>query len=123
MSLGLKPFNIVTLGKSLFPLSTDAYWFVTQYIGLLILSPFLVIMLRHLTYRQYIGLLIGGAFVCLAIIPDFPLGKRFHVAHGNSLISFALKGLIITLLFNLIYLLIFFKNHNFKFIVKKILNK
>lgn len=41
----------------------------------------------------------------------------------NSLISFALKGLIITLLFNLIYLLIFFKNHNFKFIVKKILNK
>ena len=89
MSLGLKPFNIVTLGKSLFPLSTDAYWFVTQYIGLLILSPFLVIMLRHLTYRQYIGLLIGGAFVCLAIIPDFPLGKRFHVAHGNSLISFA----------------------------------
>lgn len=89
MSLSLKSFNILTLGKSLFPISTDAYWFVTQYIGLLILSPFLAIMLRHLTYRQYVGLLIGGAFICLTIIPDFPLGKRFYVAHGNSLISFA----------------------------------
>ena len=76
MSLSLKSFNILTLGKSLFPISTDAYWFVTQYIGLLILSPFLAIMLRHLTYRQYVGLLIGGAFICLTIFPDFPLGKN-----------------------------------------------
>ena len=89
MSLGIIPFNIITIGKSFFPISTDAYWFVTQYIGLLILSPFLSIMLRQLTYRQYVGLLIGGAFICLAIIPDFPLGKRFYVAHGNSLFSFA----------------------------------
>lgn len=88
MSLDIIPFNIVTIGKSFFPISTDAYWFVTQYIGLLILSPFLSIMLKQLTFRQYIGLLIGGAFICLAIIPDFPLGKRFYVAHGNSLLSF-----------------------------------
>lgn len=88
MSLDIIPFNIVTIGKSFFPISTDAYWFVTQYIGLLILSPFLSIMLKQLTFRQYIGLLIGGAFICLAIIPDFPLGKRFYVAHGNSLLCF-----------------------------------
>lgn len=85
---GLTPFCVVTIGKSFFPLSTDAYWFVTQYIGLLILSPFLSIMLKQLSYGQYIGLLIGGAFICLSIIPDFPLGKRFYVAHGNSLLSF-----------------------------------
>ena len=30
ISLGLKPFSIAALGKSFFPLSTDAYWFVTQ---------------------------------------------------------------------------------------------
>lgn len=89
ISFGFEPFSIVTIGKSFFPLSTDAYWFVTQYIGLLILSPFLSIMLKQLTYRQYVSLLIGGAFICLAIIPDFPLGRRFHVAHGNSLFSFA----------------------------------
>ena len=40
MSLQFTPMSIVSLGKSLFPISTDAYWFVTQYIGLLIISPF-----------------------------------------------------------------------------------
>lgn len=89
MSLSLVPFSIILLGKSFFPISTDAYWFVTQYIGLLILSPFLGCLARQLSYRNYVGFLIGGAFICLALIPDFPLGKRYHVAHGNSVWSFA----------------------------------
>lgn len=89
MCFSLAPFSVVTLGKSFAPISTDAYWFVTQYIGLLILSPFLSLIVRNLSYRQYVWLLIGGAFICLAIIPDFPLAKRFHVAHGNSVWSFA----------------------------------
>lgn len=85
----ITPFNIVSIAKSLFPISTDAYWFVTQYIGLLVLSPFLTLTVRQLTYRQYLFLLIVGAFLCLSIIPDFPLAKRYHVAHGNSVWSFA----------------------------------
>ena len=89
MSLSLAPFSVVQIGKSFFPISTDAYWFVTQYIGLLILSPVLARLVRQLSYRHYVGLLIGGAFLCLALVPDFPFGKRFHVAHGNSLWSFA----------------------------------
>ena len=93
MVLCLIPFDLL-LGKSLFPISSDAYWFVTQYIGLLILSPFLAIMVRNLSYRQYLALLIGGAFICLTIIPDFPLGKRYYVAHGNSVWSFAYLFLI-----------------------------
>lgn len=94
MSLGLFPFNIVSIGKSFFPLSTDAYWFVTQFIGLMILSPLLMMLIKQLSYKQFVWLLIGGAFICLAIIPDFPLGKRFHVAHGNSVWSFAYLFLI-----------------------------
>lgn len=89
MVLALVPFNATSVGKSLFPISSDAYWFVTQYIGLLILSPFLAIIACQLTYRQYLALLMGGAILCLSIIPDFPLGKRFYVAHGNSVWSFA----------------------------------
>lgn len=89
MSFQITPFSVVALGKSFFPISTDAYWFVTQYIGLLILSPFLTLLIKELSYSQFVGLLIGGAFLCLAIIPDFPLAKRFHVAHGNSVWSFA----------------------------------
>jgi surface polysaccharide O-acyltransferase-like enzyme len=89
MALSLVPWSFTTLGKSLFPLSTDAYWFVTQYIGLLILAPFLAILVRQLSYRQYIALLVGGAFLCLSVIPDFPLGKRYSVTHGNSVWYFA----------------------------------
>ena len=94
MALAVVPFNATSAGKSLLPISSDAYWFVTQYIGLLILSPFLAILARQLTYRQYLVLLIGGAILCLSIIPDFPLGKRFYVAHGNSVWSFAYLFLI-----------------------------
>ena len=94
MATGIAPFNIVSLCKSLFPLSTDSYWFVTQFFGLLILSPFLAILVRQLSYKQYLGLLGGLAFMCLTIIPYFPLGWRFHVTHGNSVWSFAYLFLI-----------------------------
>lgn len=94
VALNIIPFNIVIIGKSLFPLSTDAYWFVTQFLGLLILSPFLAMMVRQLSCRQYVFLLVAGAFICLSIIPDFPLGKRFYVAHGNSIWSFAYLFLV-----------------------------
>ena len=86
--LSLEPWSILTLGKSFFPLSTDAYWFVTQYIGLLILSPFLAMLVRQLSYRQYVALLIGMGLMVLSVIPDFPLGKRFSISHGNSVWSF-----------------------------------
>lgn len=94
MAFSIMPFNLLSLCKSLFPISFDAYWFVTQYTGLLILSPFLAIMVRNLSYRQYMALLVAGAFICLSIIPDFPLGKRFYVAHGNSVWSFVYLFLI-----------------------------
>lgn len=89
MAFQIVPFDRANLFKSFMPISTDAYWFVTQYLGLLILSPFLALVARHISYRQYHFLLIGGAFICLSIIPDFPMGKRFYVAHGNSIWSFA----------------------------------
>ena len=56
MSLGLFPFNIVSIGKSFFPLSTDAYWFVTQFIGLMILSPLLMMLIKQLSYKQFVWL-------------------------------------------------------------------
>lgn len=94
MALGIIPFNIVSIGKSVLPINSDAYWFVTQYIGMLILSPFLVVMVRNLSYKHYLLLLGAGALIFLSVIPDFPLGKRFYVAHGNSVWSFTYLFLI-----------------------------
>ena len=94
IALQIVPFDWANLCKSLLPISTDAYWFVTQYLGLLLLSPFLALIARQISYRQYLFLLIGGAFICLSIIPDFPMGKRYYVAHGNSVWSFAYLFLV-----------------------------
>jgi hypothetical protein len=54
----------------------------------------LALVARQISYRQYLFLLISCAFICLSIIPDFPLGKRFNVAHGNSVWSFAYLFLV-----------------------------
>lgn len=86
--LSLEQWSVVTFGKSFFPLSTDAYWFLTQYIGLLILSPFLAMLAKQLSNRQFVALLIGMGLMVMSVIPDFPLGKRFCVSHGNSVWSF-----------------------------------
>ena len=94
MMLGVISFNIVSIGKSIFPISSDAYWFVTQYVGLLIISPFLAVMVHNLSYKQYLLLLGAGALIFLSVVPDFPLGKRFYVAHGNSVWSFTYLFLI-----------------------------
>ena len=94
MTLSLAPWNIVTLGKSFFPVSSDPYWFVSQYIGLLFLSPFLAMLVRQLSYRQYVVLLIGMGLMVMSLIPDFPLGKRFSISHGNSVWSFVYLFLI-----------------------------
>ena len=56
--------------------------------GLLILSPFLAMLVRQLSYRQYVALLVGMGFMVLSLIPDFPFGKRFSISHGNSVWSF-----------------------------------
>lgn len=86
--LSLEQWSVVAFGKSFFPLSTDAYWFLTQYIGLLILSPFLAMLAKQLSNRQFVALLIGMGLMVMSVIPDFPLGKRFCVSHGNSVWSF-----------------------------------
>lgn len=80
--------GIIPIVKSFFPLSTDHYWFVTQYLGMLLLSPFLGILSRCINRQQYVLLLIVYGFICLSLFHDFPLGKRYHVAHGNSVLFF-----------------------------------
>ena len=95
MTLCLIPFNLLSLFKSLFPISFDAYWFVTQYIGMLILSPFLAIMVRNLTYRQYFALLIAGAFICLAII--LHIGQWRVVYYNRSLSTYITSSITTTI--------------------------
>lgn len=57
MLTGQIPFSAVALASCFFPILTGRYWFVTIYIGLYLLSPFLNIAIRAMDKRTH-GLLI-----------------------------------------------------------------
>lgn len=51
----LKPesFSLGNLLKSVFPVTFSSWWFVTAYIGMMLLSPFINSMLRAINARQF----------------------------------------------------------------------
>lgn len=73
------------------PWALGPYWFVQQYLGLLIISPFLGYIARTITQKQYKWLII--AIVLLGTnftlyIGTFPFGGRLIFNRGFSLIWF-----------------------------------
>jgi len=55
---GIIDFSVAGAIRAVFPTITGLYWFVTVYVGLLILSPFLSFALNSLTKKQHFILLI-----------------------------------------------------------------
>lgn len=66
------------LRKAMLPLCTGEYWFVTCYLALMVASPFLNVLYRHLSPRGRSGL-VAVSFVVLSLIPTLtifnPLGS------------------------------------------------
>lgn len=73
-------FDLVSFAKCFFPIYSDQYWFITKYIGLMLLSPFMAIMVSRLSERSYRLLLL----IMFVMGFMFPYGKIF--AGGKSLI-------------------------------------
>ncbi len=55
---GSVEFTWKRLFMSIFPVSTSMYWFVTTYIILYFLSPYLNVMLHHITREQHLELIL-----------------------------------------------------------------
>jgi len=53
---------------SIFPIYNGAYWFVTSYVGLLLLAPFLSFMVKNLNKRQYSLMLAILFFMCFQFL-------------------------------------------------------
>ena len=65
--------------SSALPIANDLYWFVTQYLILLVLSPFLARFCDSLDKKTYQALLLLLFFLTGSIIMEFPFGKLlFH---------------------------------------------
>lgn len=68
--LGTTEFTWTRLLMSIFPISTGMYWFVTTYIILYILSPYLNIMIHNLGQKRHLQL-ICFLLVIWSFIPTF----------------------------------------------------
>ncbi len=53
----VKPFELEVLFAQLLPIHSSRYWFMTMYIGILLLSPFLAKLAQALTKKEYLYLL------------------------------------------------------------------
>lgn len=88
--LGLADNHTVIKGlvKSLFPLSIGNHWFVRQYLGLMIISPFLNLAIKNLRKPIYDLLMIVVLITGTTVLLRFPWGYSLEFNSGNSFIWF-----------------------------------
>ena len=63
-----KSFSLSHLTISFLPVHSLAYWFVTSYVGLLLIAPFLAMISNRLNKRQYLILLCVGFVMCFQFL-------------------------------------------------------
>lgn len=87
MFLGM-PIDNEDIMKSLFPVCSREYWFVTSYIGLLLFAPFLSILVCSLSKRQFLFLV----SLLLIISFQYPFGRIY--AGFRSIVWFSFLFLV-----------------------------
>lgn len=73
---------------ALFPITSDSYWFFTDYFGLVILAPFLSKTAMALTQKEYIFFLMSLVILCCTFSLSIPLGNTMGASKGYSLLWF-----------------------------------
>lgn len=76
------------------PIRSGAYWFVTDYLGLILIAPFLGKAAKALSHRQYIRLLVIIFLVGTNFIGGYPFGDSMGGNLGYSLFWFICLFLI-----------------------------
>lgn len=75
VGIGVADFSVKVLFEQFTPIYNNKLWFVTQYLALIILAPFINIMVRNLSKQQYRALLV------VLIVMDFVI--MYHVGYGK----------------------------------------
>lgn len=74
---GVISFDIKKLAESILVIRANSYWFVTQYIALLVLSPFLSKLALSLTKQRFQLLLLILFFINVSLSFGFPYGDIY----------------------------------------------
>lgn len=77
--IGIIPFKVTTIIKSLLPISTNQYWFITNYIPLTLIGPYISKTIINNSQKENLKILIILSFLTLTLFSisnqTFPLGK------------------------------------------------
>lgn len=77
--------QVSVLPKYVLPIYNDTYWFITQFIALTLLSPFLARLVAALSKRDYLIMLVVLSFLNLRLF-KFPYGATY--GGGRTLVWF-----------------------------------
>lgn len=90
--------SIKTVIKSILPVTFNSWWFVTAYIGMMLLSPFMNILIHAMSKKQFC-LLIGVSIIMLLGLHTFttqrPYFSNLAIACFYYLLSAGLKNFAI----------------------------
>lgn len=86
--LRYEPFSISGLIHSLMPIRYNSYWFITQYLGLYIISPFLSKWARSMSKREY-KIMLVSFFIITSVIQLHGLKGGFSLIWFIFLFMFA----------------------------------
>ena len=81
-------FSVLSLIKSIIPILSGEYWFVTVYFGLYLLSPFLNWAIRKMTKREHFNLC-ASLILLFSVIPTFVFfSKWLNYGSGYGIVWF-----------------------------------
>lgn len=94
MLLG-KRLNTMDTVSSFFPITTrTGYWFMTTYIFLYILSPFLNIMIKNLSQKMHLRIILISALVFSVVGSFLPADNSLDSTCGTGIIWFVILYII-----------------------------
>ncbi len=88
--IGAQQFNLEYAISSLFPATTQLYWFFTTFLVLYFLSPFINKLINVLSQKQHLTL-VGIAVVFWSIMPTFT-GNNFYASSVTDFLMYYLIG-------------------------------
>lgn len=88
MASGAVPFSFIELAKAFLPFTQQQYWFVTTYLLMYLLVPFLNAAIHNLTQKQYLFFLIV-TFIAYFVLQNIVFWRDFTLLSSHSPFFFA----------------------------------
>ncbi len=91
--VGYEQFTLFGLYQNVFTFLTNRYWFLTTYLIMYLASPFLNMIVKNISKKQFAFLLCGILFLCL-LTGNFGMSGTLYLSNGFSVFWFVLLYLI-----------------------------